>query len=199
MQRLDGVVSTTSSDAAAINLRGVAEMMSGRLDPALRSFDAAIARDGSLLDPRFNRGVALLKKEAWDEAAAAFGYVYGRAGSLQASAAYHRGLAEEGAGRLSAAAEWFGKALAADPNLDDAMVGLGVVREKLGQYEGAGQAYKNYLARHPDSVVATLRFGVVAHAAGHSDLAAVYLRKVMAAAPGTPEAAEAAKFLVMWE
>jgi tetratricopeptide (TPR) repeat protein len=199
VQRLDGVISTTSSDAAAINLRGVAEMMAGHLEEAKRTFDAAIARDPEMPEPRFNRGVVLLKQGRPAEAGAAFAWVYEKAPGLKAAAAYHHALADESDGKLADARSWLDRALGANADYDDAIVARGLVHEKLGEYAEAAVDYRKYLDRHADSIVATLRFGVVAHAAGHPDIAIRYLRKVVAAAPDSPEAAEATKFLVMWE
>ena len=74
-----------------------------------------------------------------------------------------------------------------------------MLRERRGELQGAGRAYFDYLKKHPDSIVAKLRFGISAHAAGRTDVAKSYLRQVVDAAPQSPEAAEARKFLVMWE
>ncbi|HEX8253246.1 MAG TPA: hypothetical protein VF846_08880, partial [Thermoanaerobaculia bacterium] len=59
--------------------------------------------------------------------------------------------------------------------------------------------FLDYLAAHPQSVTAMLRFGMSAHKAGRADVAKSYLQKVIAAAPASPEGLEARKFLVMWE
>ena len=56
-----------------------------------------------------------------------------------------------------------------------------------------------YLKAHPDSMIATLRFGIAAQAAGRLEVARTYLQRVIDKAPDSPEAVEARKYLVMWE
>jgi len=78
------------------------------------------------------------------------------------------------------------------------MLYLGVIHERKRAFGDAGKLYRAYLNKHPDSLVATLRFGVVAHRAGFHDTAAKYLRQVVERAPDSMEAAEARPLLVMW-
>jgi TolA-binding protein len=74
-----------------------------------------------------------------------------------------------------------------------------MLRERRRDYQRAGRAYLDYLAAHPKSAEAMLRFGMSAHKAGRPDVAKQYLRKTIATAPGSTEALQARKFLVMWE
>lgn len=74
-----------------------------------------------------------------------------------------------------------------------------MLRENRGELQGAGRAYLAYLERHPQSVVALLRFGLAAQKSGQIETAKTYLGRVIAAAPRSLEAAEARKYLVMWE
>lgn len=118
---------------------------------------------------------------------------------LRATAAYHHGIALDRLGRATEAETWLQRALTLDPALDAALLYAGILRERRGDTQGAGRAYFDYLKKHPDSIVAKLRFGVTAHAAGRFDVAKAYLQQVIDAAPRSHEATEARKFLVMWE
>ena len=118
---------------------------------------------------------------------------------LRARAAYHHGIALDRLGRPADAEAWLQRALTLDPALDAALLYTGILRERRGDTQGAGRAYFDYLKKHPDSIVAKLRFGLTAHAAGRIDVARGYLQQVIDAAPRSPEAVEARKFLVMWE
>lgn len=190
---------TGTSGANLSNTRGVAELMAGKPDRALAAFDEAIAADSELLEARFNRGVTLLKLKRYSEAAADLQTVYDLPDhNLRARAAFHHALADDAAGRIDDAHIWLDRALAADPGLDDAMLYLGVIHERKRSFGDAGKLYRAYLNKHPDSLVATLRFGVAAHRAGFHDTAAKYLKQVVERAPDSMEAAEARPLLVMW-
>lgn len=118
---------------------------------------------------------------------------------LRGRAAYHRAIALDRLGRATEAETWLQSALKLDPALDAALLYTGILRERRGDTQAAGRAYFDYLKKHPDSIVAKLRFGMTAHAAGRLDVAKSYLQQVIDAAPRSPEAVEARKFLVMWE
>lgn len=175
-------------------------MIEGRTDAALTSFDAALALEPANQIARYNRGVALLKKAKLEESIAEFNRIATpEEPSLQARAAYHRGLAEERLGKHETAAASFESAFKLDSSLHAALLSLGVAKERMLDFQGAGKAYKMYLERRPDAPVALLRFGVVAHRAGRREAATTLLRRVVKIAPRTPEALEAEKYLVMWE
>ena len=86
-----------------------------------------------------------------------------------------------------------------DPSLDEALLFSALLHERRGDVEIAGKSYRTFLDRHPESIVAMLRFAITAQRAGHPDTAVAYLKKVIDAAPRSNEAEEARKFLVMWE
>jgi Tfp pilus assembly protein PilF len=118
---------------------------------------------------------------------------------LRARAAYHDALALDAMKRAGDAETWVDRALAADPSLDDALLFSAVLRERRGDVQGAGKAYKSYLDRHPGSIVAMLRFALTAQRAGFTDTARKYLHQVVDTAPSSAEAEEARKFLILWE
>lgn len=181
-------------------MRGLALMMSGKAKESVDVFDSVLASDPHAVEARFNRGVALLKLGENEKAFADFQTIARDEHSpLRASAAYHAALALDRLGRLQDAQTWADRALALDNEFDPAMLLSGSISERRGDLEGAARSYLAYLRRHADSTAAMLRLGVCASRAGRPDVAVTYLRKVVAAAPDSPEAAEARKFLVMWE
>lgn len=174
-------------------------MMAGDLNAAAASFEQALRENPKSDIARFNRGILLLKRQSWTDAAKDFESVFNSAGALEAVAAYHHALADEGAGDLETAALWLQRALQADPSFDDALLVLGSVRERSSRFQEAGRAYRDYMNRHPDSLVAILRFGVCAQAAGNIEVAKKYLRQVVQKGGNGAEAVEARKYLLMWE
>ena len=174
-------------------------MMSGDLKGAVAAFDAALNLDASLVEARFNRGVAALRLKDAARAADEFGKIESAASPLKASAAYHRALALDRLGDVMGAEAALERALAADPKFAPAMLYSGLLREKRRDLQGAVRSYLDYLKVHPESTAAMLRVGIVAQRAGRTDVGVTYLRKVVEKAPDSPEAVEARKFLVMWE
>jgi len=163
-------------------------------------FDSVIASDPNAVDARFNRGVALLKLGENAQASAEFEKIaLDEHNALRASAAYHDALALDRLGRLADAQTWADRAIALDNDFDAAILLSGTISERRGDLEGAARSYLAYLRRHPESTAAMLRLGVCASRAGRQDVALTSLRTVVAAAPDSPEATEARKFLVMWE
>jgi tetratricopeptide (TPR) repeat protein len=174
--------------------------MGENAERSLSTFDQAIRTDPDLVEPRFNRAIALLKLQRFADAEAAFGQLLEREDqSFRAAAAYHRALALDRMGEFAAAEQWLQHALAADRDLDSALLYLGVVREKQQNFTGAGDAYKRYLVRQPQSIVGMLRFGICAHRARFADTARKYLQQVVALAPSSLEAAEARKILLLYD
>jgi len=182
------------------NTKGLALLFSGREAEAIVIFDALVASDPTFVEARFNRAVALLRSRKYDAAAKDFGQVMTLENHpLRASAAFHRAICDESAGRRPDAIANLNIAVAVDPDLIDAHLYLGIVLEKQGDCEAAGRQYQEVLSRRPDSLTAMLRFGICAHRKGFKDTAISYLRRVVEAAPGSPEAMEAEKYLVMLE
>lgn len=194
LKSLATVSTPGSSNASSLNLRGVAELMSGDAEKSLGTFDQAIRADPDLVEPRFNRAIALLKLQRFVDAEAALGQLLEKEpGKLRAAAAYHRAIALDRMGQPGAAEAWLQQALVADRDLDSALLYLGVVRERQQNFAAAGDAYRRYLARQPESIVGMLRFGICAHRAGFADTARKYLQQVVSLAPTSLEAAEARK------
>lgn len=200
LRQLDGAKSSGASPADVENLRGLALLMKGEPSKALASFDAALKLQPALAEARFNRAVALLRLGQYAKASPELEAVWAdERSALRAEAAYHNALALDRLRKPADAETWLGRALALDPKLDAALLYTGMLRERRGDLQGAGRAYLDYLKAHPDSIVAMLRFGMSAQRAGKPATARTYLERVIAAAPESPEAVEARKFLVMWE
>lgn len=201
LKQLDAARPEGSSDAERETLRGVALLLSGDAKKAVASFDLALDMQPSLAAAQFNRGVAWLQSKELAKATIDFEAVaQGSAGApLRAAAAYHMAVALDGLRRSSEAERWLDRALSLDPQLDAALLFRGFLLERRGDLQGAGKAYRDYLARHPESPIALLRFGISAQRAGFIDTARTYLQKVVAAAPDSLEAVEARKYLVMWD
>ena len=199
LKDLQGVASSGEGAAGRENVRGVALLMSGDFRGAVQAFDRAIELEPKSMEARFNRAVALLKLNDLAKASAEFERVTGLGGALQASAAYHNAIALDRLGKRREAEQWLERAIAHDASFHAAILYRGILQERRGDLQAAGKSYLQLLNLVPDSVVATLRFGVAAQRSGHPETAAKYLRRVIQLAPQSAEAGEARKHLVMWE
>ena len=199
LTQLDGAPTSGGSEASRANLRGLARMLAGDAKRSIADFDTALELDPSMTEARFNRAVATLRLGDYARASKELETIFAGSSPLRARAAYHDALALDALGRPADAEAWLSRALEADPQLDDALFYSGVLHERRGDLQAAGRAYKTYLDRHPDSIGAMLRFGVCAQRAGSIDTAKTFLDRVIKASPDSAEAAEARKFLVMWE
>lgn len=188
------------SNASLLNSRGVAELLNDRIAESIATFSRVLELDGRFHEAYFNRGIAHLRRGDYARAGADFEQAFASGdAALRARAAYHLALASDGAKRPDDAMKWIDQALAADPSLPEAKLYRGVLLERNRKFREAGEAYRDYLAHEPKSLVAMLRFGIVAHRAGYPATAIKYLRIVVERAPDSLEAVEARKFLVMWE
>lgn len=186
--------------AVTANERGLAQMVGGDLAKALASFGEALKLDATLEQARLNRGIALLRNGQTAKAIVDLETLANDEHSLvRGDAAYHLAIALDRLGRAAEAEIWLDRAVKLDNELDAAVLYAGMLRERRGDLQGAGRAYLEYLKKHPDSIVALLRFGVSAQKSGSIDTAKSYLQRVIALAPRSSEAVEARKYLVMWE
>lgn len=200
LAQLSGIPAAGRSEADQANLRGLALMLMGDSAKAIESFDLALELQPSLAVARMNRAITRLRAGDYARASADLDpLVRDAASPLRAQAAYHQALALDALGRPAEAEAMLDRALSVKPDLDEALLCAGVLRERRGDLEGAGRAYKSYLDRHPDSLVAMLRFGLTAQRSGHLPAARTWLGRVIARAPESPEAVEARKVLEMWE
>ena len=200
LTQLNGATTPSTTPAQRENLRGLALMLSGDLQKAVASFDLAIDLDNSLVEARFNRAITWMRLGLPERAVETLQTIAADEKSpLRGTAAFHRALALDALGKTAEAERWLENAMKLDPRLDSALLYLGALRERRGDLQGAGKAYKDFLAAHPDSIIAMLRFGVSAQRAGFADVGKKYLKRVIDAAPDSAEATEARKFLVMWE
>jgi len=200
LQQLEGAKTGGASAAEVENLRGLALLLDGDATKALASFERALALQPELEAARFNRALTHLRRKDHARAIADLEKVWtSEHSALRADAALHLGIAYDQVGRAADAETSLENALKLDPDLDAALLYVGMLRERRRDWQGAGRAYLDYLSLHPHSPVALLRFGLSAHKAGRVDVARQYLQRAIAAAPRSAEAVEARKFLVMWE
>lgn len=200
LRQLDGAKTSGAAPAEVENLRGLALLLEGHTAKALASFEKALTLQPTLHAARFNRGLAHLRNRDYAKASVDLEKIYSdEHAPLRADAAYHLGIANDRMNRAAEAEKWLDRALKLDAKLDAALLYVGMLRERRGDWQGAGRAYLDYLEKYPQSTAALLRFGLSAHKAGRGDVAKTYLEKVIAAAPRSDDATEARKFLVMWE
>lgn len=189
-----------SGDLAEANLKGLALLLADRTEEARELFDAVLKRDPEFTQARFNHGLSLLKLGHATGAISDFKAVWeSDHESLSHAAAFHIALAEQSRDRLAEAEKWLGESVKAEPDFAEAHLVLGTVLERMGRFEEAGRAYREVLRIQPKSAIAALRFGVSAWRSGFRDTALTYLRQVESLAPGSREALEAQKYLLILE
>ncbi|MGZ7031806.1 MAG: tetratricopeptide repeat protein [Thermoanaerobaculia bacterium] len=200
LKQLNGAPTPSTTPAQRENLRGLALMLSGDLQKAVAAFDTAIDLDSSLVEARFNRAITWMRLGMPARAVETLQAIAAdEKNPLRATAAFNNALALDALGKSVEAEKWLEAAVQLDPSLDSSLLYLGALRERRGDLQAAGKAYKEFLAAHPDSVIAMLRFGVSAQRAGFAVVGKQYLKRVIEIAPDSAEATEARKFLVMWE
>lgn len=82
----------------------------------------------------------------------------------------------------------FRAALARDPNLDQARIGLAELLRKLTRSREAAVEFTLYLERNPNDVAANVGAGLCAREAGDEDLAVRFLDRALALRPDDPSA-----------
>jgi Tfp pilus assembly protein PilF len=189
----------SDSPAADENIRGIAFLMQNDLSQAMAAFRRALDLDPSFAHARFNLGVLMIRQKDYAGARRELEAAAAGAPALALSAALHLGIAELGAGNLPQASSWLERVLAEEPDHADAHFHLGLVREAEGDLQAAGRAYRAFLQLRPESASGHLRFGVAALRSGKIETAKRYFRHTAELAPGSIEAAEAQKFLVIWD
>ncbi len=187
-------------DLGEANLRGLALLLDERPEEAKVVFEAILARDPDLTHARFNRGLTLLKLGDPVGASEDLEIVWKSDDQqLRPTAAFYLALAEQERLRLEEAEAWLAKAVALKPDFAPAHLARGTVLERMNQFEKAGRSYREALKLDPRSAIATLRFGVSAWRAGFRESALTHLRQVESMSPGSREAMEAQKYLLILE
>lgn len=133
IEQLKNAISIDRSDADAMQVLGAAYVAKGRYDEALDQLIKA-----ARFVPDFT--------EAYTQMALAYD---GK--GMKDYARYARGMELFGQGQLSKSAKELQAATAALPDFADAWTGLGLVLEKQGKREAAGQAYQKAAALDPNS------------------------------------------------
>jgi len=189
-----------AGDLSEANLKGLALLLSDRLEEAKVQFDAILKRDPNFIQARFNRGLTLLRMGDAPGAVVEFEKVWqSDEAALRPAAAFHIALAEQSRERFAEAEKWLDEAIRVKPDFAEAHLVRGTILERTKRFEQAGRAYKEVLRIQPKSVIALLRFGVSAWRAGFRETAITSLRQVESVAPGSREALEARKYLLIME
>jgi len=189
-----------AGDLSEANLKGLALLLSDRLEEAKVQFDAILKRDPNFIQARFNRGLTLLRMGDAPGAVVEFEKVWqSDEAALRPAAAFHIALAEQSRERFAEAEKWLDEAIRVKPDFAEAHLVRGTILERTKRFEQAGRAYKEVLRIQPKSVIALLRFGVSAWRAGFRETAITSLRQVESMAPGSREALEARKYLLIME
>lgn len=121
-------------------VRAMALRNCGRLDESIAAFDAAVAADPDRALTRHNQGVALRAASRFDEACNAFAESE-RLGMAGAEFRSNWAAAALEAGKVDEAAELYRRALADDPSLAEARLGL--TRLQV-EYRGGEDAFAHY-------------------------------------------------------
>lgn len=178
---------------------GVKAFNAGDFAAAARSFEAAVEKAPALPELRVNLALAYFRLARTAEAVAQLekaaslaptdphlqfqlGSAYVEIKDLpKAAAALERGLA--------------GATDTKDPLVYDAHITLAAVHFASGTADKAQQQYEQALALRPDAANGLLGLGKVQFSRGDASAARATLERLIAAHPGTPEAAEAATFI----
>lgn len=111
-----GTERLTPADLVATYVnRGILRVRGGDFTGGIADFDAAIARDPSVGEAWFNRGVAFLRRDRAAEALASFEAAVERGTERSALAFFGRAVAHEALGNLRAAYEDFRRATELEP------------------------------------------------------------------------------------
>lgn len=182
------VVSERDPAAVAVQVRiADAEL---RLDPSpdgRARFERLLAEHPEDLDVRRAWAIALVRAQAWEEAAGELDFVLRQAPS-DARALYHRGLVWAAQGRLPEAATAYQQAVGADPALAEAQLALASTLQQLGRAAEAIGAYRRALELAPEQPQLHNNLGVLLAQRGQIAEARAAFQRALALAPDYTEA-----------
>jgi Tfp pilus assembly protein PilF len=173
------------------NLIGVAELQRGEPGKALESFNHALTLAPKYADALSNRGAAYMQLAQYSLAESDFLTVLlDNTYANRSGVYYNLGSLYFVRGNLAAAEENLRRATK-DGGPVEAYFLLGQVEEKLGKVALAETAYRDAMTRAPDRPDVTLALAKLMDAQGRKGEARELYLKVIAAAPGSPEAQQA--------
>ena len=124
------VVDTSPNPFVALNNRGVALELLGRLDEALARIDSALSIQPDYADAFYNRGIVLLRMKRFEEALASYEHALAIRPEY-AEALSNRGIAMMALNFLDGALVSFDRALALKTDYAEAWYNRGIVLMKL--------------------------------------------------------------------
>ena len=157
-------------DPAALYMRGVSFMQSGRYKEAIDdlSFVVDDAEHGS--NARFNRAVSYMQLGRLDEAEADF-TVLMDAGIQMAGLHFNRGVVRMSLGNVAGAVEDFTSSIAGDEQTADALVNRATCRLQLEEFEGAYDDFTRYMELTGKKDTSTYYRGIALLSLGKYDAA----------------------------
>ena len=178
---------TFEQDALRLIDEGNAIEDQGRIDEALRRYDAAIRLAPNLARAHLNRGNILSLMGDTERALEAYATALAHSPSY-AAAHYNTGNACARQGRHEAALAAYQRAIALKPDFAAAELGLGSVLQTLGQLDGAMASCRRALAINPDYVEAHCNLGNALKGLGQFADAATSYRRALEINPDYVEA-----------
>lgn len=183
-------------NATVQNMIGLCHLKLGNLDEALSAFNDALELIPSFTDARNNRGVTYLALEQYRLAEVDFLAVLGDPTYPHRWEAYYNlGTASLQLGQLGAAADNFRRAVTAPNPVFEAYLRLAEIAADQGRDDEAIDLLEEAHLTFPERIEATLALGRQLTESGHTAAARPYLQEVIAKAPGSDGAREAALLL----
>lgn len=133
----------------ALGNRGNARSRQGKLDPALKDYNASIAMCPWSVDPVLNRGVVLEALGRFDEAVRDYRAVLAVAPDDPAGW-NNLGNATAGRGQWAEAAQYYGRAASLAPAFSFASANRALALYEAGQANEAIREFRSLLRRYPD-------------------------------------------------
>lgn len=132
-------------DPAAMYMRGVSYMQSGRYEEAIDDFTVAVDDPDQGQNARFNRAVSYMQLGRFDEAEADFNLLTD-AGAAIEGLSLNRGITRMSQGKMAEAAEDFTASIDKEEHTADALVNRASCRIQMQQFVEAYDDYTSYIA-----------------------------------------------------
>ena len=198
-QRFTFKLAKASPEGAEEFVSGVDAFNRGDMQAAVQAFEAALLKAPDAPEVRVNLAMTYMRLSRHDEAIAQLEQAADLA-PKEPRVLFQLGNAYVEAGTYDKAIDALEQGLAAQPDLADALVyeatvTLGAVYFAAGDNERAIARFEQALAARPDAPAPKLGLAKCALRKRDVEKALRLLEQVVASAPGTPEAAEAAAFI----
>jgi predicted O-linked N-acetylglucosamine transferase (SPINDLY family) len=181
------VIEARLGEASRLIDEGNAIEDAGRLDLALKRYEAAVSLAPDLPRAHLNRGNILLAQGDAEAALVAYATAAGQDPGYVA-AYFNAGNAHARVGRHEAAIDAYRRALALKPDLVEAELAMGNALEDLGRLEDAVASFRSATRLSPDSAEAHYNLASPLHRLGRLDEAAASYRRALQIRPGYVQA-----------